>query len=298
MDDVIQRGSGAAGTMGRQEARGLQTKLREMLGRVDEQVPAYNSARAVWGGGEAEKDALELGRKLFNTPASDVKAALATMTEAERELFVRGGVEGMAERLEMVASNRNLTLSRPLSDRTADRQRMRLLFPSDEAFKEFIENLTNEAKMAGTGRFVTQQSATVDKFLEVAAMSGIDVAGLMSGGALPVAMGAMRAVLRGRETLASGEVAGRMAPLLTARGQDAAEITQRLMGPQQQSVRREYVTRGVPTVGAATIGGAAVGEAQAGSRGRRGRLSMDEAAYLRDQGLTEDQIEALRVVRG
>jgi hypothetical protein len=70
------------------------------------------------------------------------------------------------------------------------------------------------------------------------------------------------------------------------------------MGPQQQSVRREYVTRGVPTVGAATIGGAAVGEAQAGSRGRRGRLSMDEAAYLRDQGLTEDQIEALRVVRG
>ena len=292
MDDVIQMRSGATATMGRQEARALQTKLREMLGRVDEQVPAYNAARSVWGGGEAEKEALELGRKLFNTPASDVEAALARMGEAERELFVRGGVEGMAQRLEMVASNRNLTLSRPLSDRTADRERMRLLFPSDEAFNEFVENLTNEARMASTGRFVMQQSATVDKLLEVAAMSGVDLTGLMSGGVVPVAVGALKTALRGRQAAASGEVAGHMAPLLTARGQDAAEITQRLMGPQQQSVRREYVTRGGPTVSAATYGGTVAGEAQSGSRGRSG-LSMDEKAFLREQGLTEDQIEAL-----
>jgi len=109
---------------------------------------------------------------------------------------------------------------------------------------------------------------------------------------VPVAMGALKTALRGRQASASGEVAGHMAPLLTARGQDAAEITQRLMGPQQQSVRREYVTRGGPTVSAATYGGTVAGEAQAGSRGRSG-LSMDEKAFLREQGLTEDQIEAL-----
>ena len=160
-----------------------------------------------------------------------------------------------------------------------------MLFPSDEAYDAFQRQVANEVRMGSSNRFVNQQSGTVDKALEVADLVGIDAAGSMLGGGGVAAqvLNAGRKALRGRMTSYSGDVAEQMTPLLTAQGKDAADLTRRLMGPQQRSIRQEFVTQGVPTIAASTLAGSAVGESMTG----------DQVAYLRSQGMTDEQIAVL-----
>lgn len=322
LDDLIQGSQGSGQGMARHEARELRDILDTMLGRIDEEVSEYGAARAKWKGGAEELEALETGRRLFLDPVSDTQYLVSQMSEGEREMFLRGGVEGLAQRLENIPKGRDVTSARPLADRTADTERLRMLFPGDEAFQAFQGQLENEVRMASSNRFINQQSMTVDKALEVAEMSGVDTAMLMSGGGgLPaMALRAGREALRGRMTSYSGDVAEQMTPLLTAQGQNAADLTRRLMRPQQQSIQQELVTRGIPTVAGATLAGrggvpeeSRLGGATIGPREREmamGRVAQggvphtpgmaeaagiteDQMAYLRSQGLTEEQIGLL-----
>jgi|GEM_PF-6650920 len=284
VDEIIESGKRTGG-MGSQTAATVDGMRREMLGRVDDAVPEFGQARAFWRGGAEELEALEVGRKLFKDAPSDTQYLVSEMSEGEREMFLRGGVEAFAERLENIPKGHDLTMARPLADRTMDRERMRMLFPSDEAYDAFQRQVANEVRMGSSNRFVNQQSGTVDKALEVADLVGIDAAGSMLGGGGVAAqvLNAGRKALRGRMTSYSGDVAEQMTPLLTAQGKDAADLTRRLMGPQQRSIRQEFVTQGVPTIAASTLAGSAVGESMTG----------DQVAYLRSQGMTDEQIAVL-----
>ena len=296
VDDAIQGGEGSGRGMASHQARALTGRLRDMLEAVDEAVPEFGQARAVWRGGADEMEALEVGRRLFLDAPSDTQYLLNQMSEGEREMFLRGGVEAFAQRLENIPKGRDLTMARPLADRTLDIERMQMLFPSEEAYEAFQAKVANEARMGSSNRFVTQQSATVDKSLEVAELMGMDATAVMSGGGMAsMALRAGREALRGRMTSYSGDVAEQMTPLLTAQGQDAADITRRLMGPQQRSIRQEYVTRSTPTVAAATLAGRGglPEERQNGwmdSYTDGAGITEDQVEYLRSQGLTEEQI--------
>ena len=285
LDDAIQGGQAAGRGMQRREARALRENLNTMLERVDEAVPEFGQARAAWKGGFEEQEALEVGQNLFKKPGSEARYALEAMGENERELFLRGGVEAFAELLEKIPSGRDLTMARPLADRTADVARMRMLFPSDEAFESFQRQVTNEVQMASTNRFINQQSATAPIMLEVADLVGVDMAGgLAGGGGVPaMLLRAGREALRGRQTSYSGDVAEQMTPLLTAQGQDAAALTRRLMGPQRQSIMRETVTAGAPTLAGSTLAGAGVGRSMG--------ITDDQRAYLLSRGMTAEEIE-------
>ena len=283
VDEMIESGKRTGG-MGSRTANAIDGMRREMLVRVDNAVPEFGQARAFWKGGAEELEALEVGRKLFTDPVSDTQHLVSQMSEGEREMFLRGGVEGLSQRLENIPKGRDLTSARPLADRTADTDRLRMLFPGDEAFEAFQGQLENEVRMGASNRFINQQSMTVDKMLEVAEMSGMDTAMLLSGGGSMVSMaaGAARNALRGRMTSYSGDVAEQMAPLLTAQGKDAAAITRRLMEPQQQSIHQGLVTRGVPTVAGATLAGAATGRATG--------ITDDQRDYMISLGVTDEQI--------
>ena len=122
-------------------------------------------------------------------------------------------------------------------------------------------------------------------------MSGVDTAMLMSGGGSVAAMAlrAGREALRGRMTSYSGDVAEQMTPLLTAQGQNAADLTRRLMRPQQRSIQQELVTHGIPTVAGATL----AGRGPVPEERRLGGDTEDRRSYLRARGLTNEQIDTL-----
>ncbi len=75
----------------RAEMLGKQVNI--LLGAIDEQVPAYKTARWLWGDGAAERDAYELGMSAYKTskkPAQVEYEFNKLETDAEREMYRLG----------------------------------------------------------------------------------------------------------------------------------------------------------------------------------------------------------------
>src|SRR5690606_41886045 len=101
------------------------------------------------------------------------------MGESEREAFRRGATETLAQRLEDVSGRQDVTIRRPLDERTRDRRRLRLLFEDDESFSRFQDLLRQEARMAETQRVLTGGSQTADKLAEIMDVAGLPVESLL-----------------------------------------------------------------------------------------------------------------------
>ena len=172
LDDTIDVGSRSSTGMGRQEARGLRGQLRSMLERVDEAVPEYAEARAAFAGESALLDALEQGSDLWKLDPAEARSIMEALPDSEKEMFVRGGLEAMAARIEDASSTFDITKRRPLADRTRDLDRLRLLFPDDDAFAEFQRGVADEARIAATQRFAVGGSQTFDKAAAFADLRG------------------------------------------------------------------------------------------------------------------------------
>ena len=261
MDDLIEAGSRSAKGMGRQEARGIRKQLREMLERVDEAVPEYGEARAAFAGESRMLEALEEGQRLFQMEPAEARAIINEMTDSEREMFVRGGLEKLAEKVESASAGFDITKRAPLANRTRDKARLRLLFPNDEAFGEFQRGLADEARLAQTNRFVTGGSNTAEKLAEMAELAGVDVAGLMTGGVGRLAARAGASALRRRSQGFTGDLGEAMLPSLTATRSDATRVVEKLINLRQgvaaELSTRELVQAGVLGVVAGTSAGRA-----------------------------------------
>lgn len=97
-------------TMGIGPARAASTdKLRrDLLGHVDELVPEFKEARGVFAGQSDLLDALNQGAEEFTRPKvrpEAVKAALAAMTEGEKEMYRKGAIDALRSSLGDVADD-------------------------------------------------------------------------------------------------------------------------------------------------------------------------------------------------
>lgn len=266
LDDAIESASRSRAGMGRQESRALRNQVRNLLERVDEIVPEYGQARASYAGNSELLEALEHGRKLYRMEPDDASALVRGMSDGEREMFVRGGLEAMFQKIEDSASHFDLTRRRPLADRTRDTQRLRLLFPNDEAFEAFRAGVAEEARMAQTHRFVTGGSNTAEKLMEMAELAGVNLSSLTSGGMTGIAAQMANSALRRRSQGFTSDLGEALTPLLTAEGDDAVRLMGRLVRSSDEAAARQG--RRSAVVGGAS--GAAAGSA-AGSRRERDR---------------------------
>jgi hypothetical protein len=284
LDDLIEVGSRSSKGMGRQEARGIRNKLRDMLVSVDEVVPDYAEARSVFAGESKMLEALEQGQRLFQLEPAEAESIINALPNSEREMFIRGAFEKLAEKVEGASASFDITKRAPLANRTRDRQRLRLLFPSDEVFAEFQRGLADEATIARTNRFVTGGSNTAEKIAEMMELGAGGVTAMMTGNVGSVAARFAQGALRRRTQGFTSGLGEAMLPTLKSTGADAAEAIRHLTNLRQgvgaQLSRREAVEAGVAGVAAAS-------EAARPRDGAEAR-----ASELREQGLSDDEVIA------
>lgn len=148
LDDVIETGMDGNKRIGRAEARALRGRLRETLAQVDELVPEYGQARAVYAGQSALRDAVELGDDMFRGTGSapeEIASVLKTMSESEREFFRKGALSQLLGRMEGGRDTWNAVPRLVGSGR--QRQQLRTLFPDEASFDRFM----GRADLEGTG---------------------------------------------------------------------------------------------------------------------------------------------------
>ena len=158
LDDLIDSRMRAGG-LGRNEARVLRNRLRDMLGRVDEAVPEYAAARAQYAGDAAVESAFTEARDQFmRLDPREVAARLAELSPSEAEFYRRGALDAVRSRLERSADGRDL--SRVVAGNSEMRARVRNLFTSEEDFAAFINAMDAERTFKGTQNTVLGGSPT------------------------------------------------------------------------------------------------------------------------------------------
>lgn len=151
LNDVIETGIDGRSRIGRERARELHGKLREMLASVDEQVPDYAAARAAYAGESDLLDALNQGAEEFTRPKvrpEAVRAALVEMTEGEREMYRKGAIDALVAGLGDVADD--ASQSHRLLRTPNIREKVRLLFDNEAEADAFMRAAGIEERMGQT----------------------------------------------------------------------------------------------------------------------------------------------------
>jgi len=84
--------------------------------------------------------------------------AVEAMEESEREAFRRGAMRGLIDKIEAMADNRNV--GQKLIESTRAKEILRLAFPDEDAFNEFVRKATSEARFTETRNAVLYGSRT------------------------------------------------------------------------------------------------------------------------------------------
>lgn len=300
LDDVIETGMDGNKRIGRAEARALRGRLRETLAQVDELVPEYGQARAVYAGQSALRDAVELGEEMFRgqTDPAEIAAALKTMSESEGEFFRKGALSQLLGKME---EGRDTWDAIPrLLGAPRQRERIRQLFPDQHSFDRFMGRADLEGtaeRLAGPvmGGSRTEPMRMAKRDFETTAAR--DLAAVTDQGPIRAAVGALRrALFDDSESVQNvvGEAAGEAGDLLTS----GREAIPRLRGLQVRMDQRAAIGTGArATTGGmmgaaagATLGGQA---GQSVSRVDEGRMSPADLWELKvSEGMNPEEATA------
>lgn len=244
-DDIL--GSNPAtplesGGLGKNNARVIRDLKNAFTAAADEIFPGYKEARDVFAGPSAVMNALNEGRNFLKMPVEEAQQAMSQLSASEREAFIEGAVNAMADKIE--SGMKTFDRSRVILP-TQEQKRLRLLFPDDESFGQFIARAEEEAQMRHSFVSTMGGSQTAER---QASQLDLDASGI--GNAMKVAKGGVRgavdaianSAMNARVQGVTRETANALAPLFTAgmRG-DKDVLTQALedlIAAQSREARR------------------------------------------------------------
>jgi hypothetical protein len=130
------------------------------LAAVRKAIPEYDAALSKFKGDVEVEDAFELGRKLFDIKdPKELSAAVSKMSASEKEAFRSAAVNEYQVKMAKIAENRGGQAT--IVAETPDiRQRLRLLFDSDDDFGRYMTHLNKQAILARTKNLMTGGSPT------------------------------------------------------------------------------------------------------------------------------------------
>ena len=103
----------------------------------------YKSARNAYAGPSALISAAELGRTVLNKPAATIRAMVKDMSDSELESFRVGAYEGLRE---MAGTQPGQTKLLNMWKEPATQERLKEIFPSERAYREFASSVAAEAR--------------------------------------------------------------------------------------------------------------------------------------------------------
>ena len=175
LDAVIESGYGSTNALSKAEARLYRQKLNEVLDRIDAEVPQYAEARGSYAGNSELKEAAEAGASHFSpsTSADYLARTLPAMSKGEQDAYRSNAINAFVAKLRTMAANpdvpdaaRGVNVVQRLLGTSDAGRKLRMLFPNEGAYNEFVAKMEQEAQYPATNRFLTQQSSTAAQLAE------------------------------------------------------------------------------------------------------------------------------------
>lgn len=174
------------------EGRAVQKTLKELRGELVNLNPVYGEALNAYSGPAAMKDALEAGKGAFRENGEGLQRKFSTMNSGEREMYRLGAVQALRDKLGNADVTYNAAQRAGLL-KPNQLERFKELFPSETAFRSFVETMDREAAMFSTRSDLFRQSTTAKQLANSGEESPI--AGLMET-AVNIKTGGIPAILR------------------------------------------------------------------------------------------------------
>ena len=183
LDDTIDAGFRGNAGVGKAEANVLKERIRgPLVRRLDELVPEYREARALYAGDLEVRDALRLGRDILKNKMrpqqlereiNGIPGRQAPMSEGEREALKTGARQAIFEPLEDVTSNRNFAQRiRGIRGDNSALQKLKMVIDPAE-YKFFERALRREDELFARGSKVLGGSRTTPLAQGVAALDDL-----------------------------------------------------------------------------------------------------------------------------
>lgn len=171
LDQIIESGSDASGSLDRTRARALRNRLSKVLEEVDEAVPSFGQARAAFRGPTRQAELIQIGREggeirgqrlkpFLNENEEVLERFVSTLSPEERSAYLSGAMDDVRQMLTSVSTGRDAAAALTRREAPAVVRRLRLLFDDDASFDAFLEDLSSERGMAGVANFVRGGSPT------------------------------------------------------------------------------------------------------------------------------------------
>ncbi|MDZ4320922.1 MAG: hypothetical protein U1A07_19130, partial [Phenylobacterium sp.] len=221
LDDVLEtyRNKTTGELVLNDQGRAVLRTLQELRGELINLNPVYGEALEAYSGPAAMKDALEAGRGAFRETGESLQRRFEDFTAGEREMYRLGAIQTLREKLGgedvTIDAARRAGVLKP-----AQLERLKVLFPTDRAFNDFVRTLDAEQTMFRTRAAVTGNSTTAKQLaamqeeapspLETAADAGASV---VTGGFTPLTL--LRALSQAGSKKLSPEAAEAIAALTT-----------------------------------------------------------------------------------
>lgn len=133
----------------------LRTRLTSTL---DDVFDGYARARGVYAGETRLIEALDLGKRFAKNDPDLTSRALKKMSESEKLAFREGVAESLQDIVENVQDGGDIV--RRIFGKKALRDRIRLAFDSDTAFRKFAAEMTKISRQNRSKNFITGGSPT------------------------------------------------------------------------------------------------------------------------------------------
>lgn len=132
--------------------------------------PEYKAARAAWSGPSQSMDAVAMGRDFLDADPEQIDRIMKGMSPGDRDFYRIGAGRALQERVGSAMDNRDATERVFGTDQI--RKQITAAFGPEAATNFASQSVTPERMMAATNRFVTGNSATVNKALDIQDTAG------------------------------------------------------------------------------------------------------------------------------
>lgn len=160
LDDVVQANKNQlTGKIETDSARSANNVKNELLDALDEANPDYAQARAAYAGPAKVREAIQMGRKVFNQDSEATQGQIAKMSPSEKSAFQAGVARAVLDKLPDPTQTGKNAVGKLLNTPQVS-AKLKAAFDNPQQFDNFSQLLNDIGNQAGTRNEVLKGSQT------------------------------------------------------------------------------------------------------------------------------------------